>query len=92
MRGMYAEQLRWVYRNFDHQNVLVMESEKVFKGSNETIARILNFLGLPETKIKRPKKSVYSFRPSLVGNNTKRNQASESSQLFFLACLTIDGA
>lgn len=73
-RGLYAEQLRYIYRKFPKENVMVLESEKVFEGKEEYLRSIFKFLGLPMVKFRRPTKPVFAYRPTLVGNQTKRTQ------------------
>jgi hypothetical protein len=47
IRGLYAEQLETVLRAVPREQVLVLLSEELFARPEETVARIVAFLGLP---------------------------------------------
>lgn len=44
-KGIYAEQLGWIFRHFDRNQVLVVQSEELFAKPKETIKTVTDFLG-----------------------------------------------
>ena len=51
VRGLYAEQLEHVLRFFPREQLLVVQSEELFAGPGEAVARMIAFLGLPPADV-----------------------------------------
>ena len=50
-RGHYAEQLDALYQRFPAEQVLVLQSESLFADPNSQLARVWDFLGLPQVHL-----------------------------------------
>ena len=63
-RGKYADQLKVYFKYFEQNKILVLNSERFFKNTQEVYDRVVNFLGLnPYT--------LPSKKPQNVGQNKK---------------------
>jgi hypothetical protein len=47
-RGIYVDQLKRWHQFFDREQLLVLKSEDFFSNGQDTLKRVLKFLGLPE--------------------------------------------
>lgn len=65
-KGIYVEQLQWIYNYFNKNQVLIVESERLFSRSDETIHGVTEFLGLrPLSFSSYPAKGVSKLDLSL---------------------------
>jgi hypothetical protein len=57
-RGLYAQQLERVFAHFDRKQVLILENRVLLDAHEQTMEKILNFLGLPREEL--PFRKVFS--------------------------------
>jgi hypothetical protein len=50
-KGLYAEQLERLFRFYDRDQVMVLQSEEFYRNANEVLAEVTDWLGLPEVAL-----------------------------------------
>jgi hypothetical protein len=67
-RGIYVDSLQHVMRVFDRRQFLIVKSEDYFSAPDDTLRRVLEFLGLPARQPRRfARKNVGSYAPIDAG-------------------------
>lgn len=62
LRGIYVDTLRQYHEHFPREQLLVIKSEDLFEGTQETYTEILRFLGLAPWQLRLPDRQP-SSRP-----------------------------